>query len=375
MTDIRNAVNATDPAGEARPMCTPFSIGGCAVKNRLVASAMFEYGADEGHISERIIERYRQLAEGGAGLIITGMHAVTAAASLGPIMVNAAYDSYEDDLARLAEVAHANGAKLFVQLQHCGGSTAHAEGYDHFYASPKTADDGTIYHEATAEELAGVARAFGEAAARCRRAGVDGVQVHAAHGFLINAFLSSTTNRRTDAYGGAIENRARLLFEVVEAIRTAAGPDYPLAVKFPFSDLRAGGTASEESLWVCEQLEQRGVDMIEVSSGMVMDGTAASFTPTLKRGAEPPFLQSAERVAARVRMPVVSVCGHRDPDVIDAALARGRVAAVSFGRPLVREPDLPRRWRRDRTPAACASCNRCCASFADGIITCHARGK
>lgn len=351
---------------EFEKMYTSFSIGGKEIKNRLTASAMFEYGAANGHITEQIVDRYRQLAEGGSGLIITGMHAVRAAGATAPIMVNTEYDEYVSDLHRIAEIIHKNGAILLVQLQHCGYKTFSAEGYDRFGVC-----DAKDFHQASAAELQKLADDFAVAAIRCKEAGADGIQIHAAHGYLLNTFLSPSTNHRTDAWGGSIENRARLLLQIYDTIRAAVGVQYLIGVKFPFSDLRRDSITPVDSLWVCKRLEDKGINMIEVSSGMVMDGSSASFTPTVRPGKEAPFLNSAKAVAEAVSIPVISVCGYRTPETVENVLKNTKISSVSFGRPLVREPDLPNRWKIDASPAKCVSCNGCCRSFADGILTCQ----
>ena len=356
----------------AKKMYTPFQIGGLSIKNRLVASAMFEYGAEDGKITERIKNRYRQLAEGGFGLIITGMHAISREGRVAPIMVETTYNDYENDLRSIVDTAHVNGSKIVVQLQHAGYGTFPQDGYDHFGVCDKEMGKGVFYHAMTREEMADVAQGFAAAAARCRVAGADGVQIHAAHGFLLNTFLSPSTNHRTDEYGGGIANRARLLFEIYEAIRTAVGKEFIVSVKFPFSDLIEQSITEDESLFVCQELAQKGADMIEVSSGMVMDGSAHSFTPFMKKGTrEGIFRESAAKLAEKVSVPVISVCGYRSPSFIEGTLEHTKIAAVSFGRPTVREPNLPKRWQEDDSPAACISCNRCCTSFNDGVITCQ----
>ena len=259
-----------------------------------------------------------------------------------------------------------------VQLQHAGYGTFPQDGYDHFGVCDKEMGKGVFYHAMTREEMADVAQGFAAAAARCRVAGADGVQIHAAHGFLLNSFLSPSTNHRTDEYGGGIANRARLLFEIYEAIRTAVGKEFIVSVKFPFSDLIEQSITEDESLFVCQELAQKGADMIEVSSGMVMDGSAHSFTPFMKKGTrEGIFRESAAKLAEKVSVPVISVCGYRSPSFIEGTLEHTKIAAVSFGRPTVREPNLPKRWQEDDSPAACISCNRCCTSFNDGVITCQ----
>lgn len=353
-------------------MYSSFQIGKLTIPNRLAASAMFEYGAENGRISPKIVEHYETLAKGGAGLIITGMQGVRAKACNAPVMVHTEYETYVQDMQKLAAIVHKEGAKLFVQLQHCGAKTGKAEGYDRFSVSDVQMGDDCLYHEATKEELQKLVTDYARSAVRCRQAGADGVQIHAAHGFLLNSFLSPSTNKRTDDYGGKIENRARFVFEIYGAMREAAGKDFAIGIKFPFSDLKENSILPEESLYVCRELEKRGLDFIEVSAGMVLDGSSASFSPVIRENTEATFLPFASLTAAEVSIPVISVCGYRSPAMVEKALAETKIAAVSFGRPLVREPDLPLRWKKDTSPAACISCNGCCKSFADGIITCHA---
>lgn len=352
-------------------MYTPFQIGNAQISNRLVASAMFEYGADNGKITERMKKRYLALADGGAGLIITGMQAVSASGAVAPIMVNTEYDGYVEDMSDIANIVHKKGGKLVVQLQHCGKKTAQADGYDKFDVCENRISDHCIYHAATKEELHKVAMDFAASALRCKEAGADGVQIHGAHGFLINSFLSPSANNRTDEYGGKIENRARLLFEVYMLIRQTVGNDFIVGVKFPFSDLNDNSIKPEESVWVCRELEKQGINFIEVSSGMLMDNSIASFIPVVRHDTQAPFLKYALQLAGEIDIPVISVCGYRTPEIVEKALTETRISAVSFGRPLVREPNLPNRWKNDRSPAMCVSCNRCCNSFGDKIITCQ----
>ncbi len=296
-----------------------FEIGGLEVKNQLVASAMFEYAADDGKITATFLNHYRRLAQGGWGLIITGMQAVSASGAIAPIMVSAAYPGYVEDMSEVVAAVHANGAKVFVQLQHAGARTFPAEGYDKFGVD-----------DATAEQLDTVVEKFGLAAANCKAAGVDGVQIHAAH----------------------------------------IGADFIVGVKFPFSDLIEPDITPEESLSVLAELGRRGPDFVEISSGSVMDGSKFSFTPRIGKD-EAPFLRSATLAADKLDIPVVSVCGYRTPGFIEKVLRETKIAAVSFGRPTVREPDLPNRWRVNKSRVKCISCNKCCDSVGDGVITCQ----
>lgn len=351
-------------------MYESFKIGNVEIKNRLVASAMFEYGANNGAITERIIEHYDNLSNGGVGLIITGMQAIRKGGSTAPLMVNIQNDFYVTNLKKIVKSAHDNGSKFFVQLQHCGIKTYPAEGYDNISVSDATDAYGRECHAATKEEIKEIVKDYGVAAKKCQEAGADGVQIHGAHGYLVNTFLSPSTNHRTDEYGGEIRNRARLLFEIYDEIRNSVGEDYPVGVKFPFSDLNDASITEEESLWTCEELVKKGIDMIEVSSGMVMDGSESSFNPAIKGNDNAPFKVNADLLAKKVNVLVISVCGYRTPELVEKTLNETSITAVSFGRPLLCEPELPNRWKTDDSEAFCKSCNGCCNSLTDGIITC-----
>lgn len=350
-------------------MYSPFTIGNKCIFNRLVASAMFEYGATNGKMSEKIYNRYEKLAKGGAGLIITGMHGVSASASVAPIMVNTEYEGYIEDMRKLAQIVHKENSAIFIQLQHCGAKTSKTEDYDKFTVSDLYVDD-YFYHEASKEELQKVIKDFSRSALYCKEAGIDGVQIHAAHGFLLNSFLSPSTNKRIDEYG---KKRAHLLFEIYEAIRQTVGKDFAVGVKFPFSDLKKNSITPEESISICNELEKRGIDFIEVSAGMVMDSSSSSFIPLIRNDKQAPFLRYAAKLAEEITVPVISVCGYRTPEMVEKALEETKISAVAFGRPLVCEPNLPLRWKEDTSPAKCLSCNACVNSFVDGIITCQVK--
>lgn len=238
-------------------MFESFKISKLVIKNRLIGSAMFEFGAEEGRITDRIKGRYQELANGGAGLVISGMQAISDGAGISPLMVQTSYENYENDMGQIADMFHKNGSRLFVQLQHAGYRTAWKHGYDTLGVSELQISEECTYREATQEDINQICENFGKAARRCKAAGCDGVQIHAAHGFLINTFLSPHYNHRTDNYGGTIENRARLLFEVYDSIRRNVGNDYPVSVKISFSDLVCHSITPEESVWVCKELEDR----------------------------------------------------------------------------------------------------------------------
>lgn len=351
-------------------MYDPFTIKRLSIKNRLVHSAMFEFGADHGRMRPEVFSLYEELAKGGCGLIITGMHAVCPTGGMAPSMIEATYDDYEEDLRKIVKTAHHYGSKLFVQLNHCGYRTDWQSGYDRMGVSELThPEEKVTYHEMNLKEIQKLVVDFTKAALRCKNAGCDGIQVHSSHGFLLNTFLSPLFNHRKDAFGGSIENRSRLLRIICSTIRAFVGEDYPIAVKLPFSDLMEPTTTPDEIVWLSKELEKIGVDFIEVTSGIVMDGGPYSMSPLGARCQEGHFLEGAKRIAQAVDIPVSSVCGYRTPDYIESVLNTTKIKACSLGRPLVREPDLPNRWRTDRSKAKCISCNRCFSC--EGILRCQ----
>lgn len=341
-------------------MHTPYRIGNIEIPNRIVKSAMFEYCANQGKITEDHCRIYEEAARGGCGLIITGMEAISATAGNGSGMIQTAYNGYLEDMKRIVSKVHSYNSRIFVQLQHAGPRTDWMSGYDRFAASPVEVSKGIVYHAASKEELEKVVHDFGVAARKCKLAGCDGVQIHAAHGFLLTTFLSPHFNKRVDEYGGPIENRARLLFEIYDSVRNAVGVDYPVALKISFNDLVADSSTPEEMLWVCQELEKKGLDFIEISSGINADNSSSSCSPVLRKGErEGKFLESALLVAEHLEIPVSSVGCYRSPDFIEHILESTSLTAISLGRPLVREPDLPNKWKVSNQKASCISCNRC----------------
>ena len=222
----------------------------------------------------------------------------------------------------------------------------------------------------TGEQIRRLVDTYARAAGRARRAGFDAVQIHAAHGGLINQFLSPARNRREDAYGGSLRNRARLLYEVYEAVRGAVGADLPVFVKMSAYDGFPGGVEPEEATRVAAELDALGIDAIEVSAGTPEGATRGGWDHIRPAPfAEGGFFEYALLIKAAVSCPVITVEGWRDPGRIAQALAS--VDAVSLCRPFIREPHLARRWRDgDLAPAACISCNKCLDLIVDRGLGC-----
>jgi 2,4-dienoyl-CoA reductase-like NADH-dependent reductase (Old Yellow Enzyme family) len=356
-------------------------IGRIPLRNRIVRSATWEGMCEEdGAPTERLIALYEGLAEGGVGLIITGYAYVRPEGkqTLGKMGIHD--DSLVTGLENVPRRVHGRGGRIVTQLVHAGGQANR-----NFSGLPPVAPSAVsvpyypeIPKELTPEEISDIVAAFGRAAGRAKEAGFDGVQLHGAHGYLINQFLSPLTNRRTDAYGGPRRNRSRFLSEVLHAVRVTVGGEYPVWIKLNGDDFLPGGFSLEEACQVARTLEEGGIDAIEVSGG-----TAASLgkTPARTRIDAPEkeayHRALAREIKARVRIPVGLVGGLRSPSVLEEILRAGEADFFSMARPLIREPGLVNRWSSgDRSKARCISCNGCVLpGFKEGGIYCVVERK
>jgi 2,4-dienoyl-CoA reductase-like NADH-dependent reductase (Old Yellow Enzyme family) len=214
----------------------------------------------------------------------------------------------------------------------------------------------------TGQEVRAVVEGFGNAASVAKQAGFDGIQVHAAHGYLLSSFLSPRANQRDDVYGGSLENRARLLVECVEEARIAAGPGFSVSVKLNSADFQKGGFSFEDCLAVIDMLNGMGVDFIEISGGnyeqprmMDTDGLEPVFEPGVRestRKREAYFLKYARAVQDRTQLPLMVTGGFRTVEAMNAALADGEADLIGLGRPLCVDTDTPRKLLSGERAAA-----------------------
>lgn len=235
----------------------PAVIGGIDARNRIVRSATLEQAAAPGNIfADALCGIYRPLAENHVGVIITGMMGVDASALLIPSMINAGAGNFVLQLRTVAEQVHAAGGRLVVQLAHCGIKVTTPSERAPLGPSAVETPQGRLAEAMSRQDIDVLVRNFAAAAVKCRDAGADGVQLHAAHGYLLSQFLCPRYNQRTDAYGGSSANRARLVYDVYDAVRNAC-PGFPIWIKIDAWDLVADGMTREESLAVCRELDRR----------------------------------------------------------------------------------------------------------------------
>lgn len=352
------------------------NIKSLVLKNKAVRSATWEGGANaDGIPSDKQINLYKELAEGGTGLIITGyiVPCTDGRQTPGQMMLKdeAAVEVYR----KLTDAVHASGAKIAGQLVHCGGqSSERMAGRKPLAPSAVEAPQySSVPEELSIEEIIRIKSAFAETARLCKEAGFDAVQLHAAHGYLMNQFLSPALNKRTDQYGGTLENRARFMLEVLAEVRQAVGDDFPVMVKLNGSDNLEGGLSIEDAVQTAVLLEKAGIDAIEVSAGTPASGKDGAPVRTgVKAGAGEAYnLEYAERIRAAVSLPLMTVGGYRSYGECLRALEAG-MDFVSLSRPLIKEPSIIKRWESGNTaPSDCISCNGCFKpGLKDGLIRC-----
>lgn len=351
----------------------PIDIRGVRVPNRVVRSATSERAADEdGRVTPELVEYYRPLGAGGAGLVVTGYAYVRQDGRCNPRQLGLFDDSLVPGLAELVRGFHSasgdGGAKIAAQIVH-GGRQVPPTTRDPI--APSAIPEpvlGTQPRALFEEEIEELVLDFAEAARRAMEAGFDAVQLHAAHGYLISEFLSPLTNRRTDRWGGSPQGRRRFALEIVARVREEIG-DMPLMLKLNLEDGIEDGLIAEEGLEHAVALAEAGVDAIEVSAGMLSSpkGRGAVRGPE-GSGGEGYLLSLAAKVKSVVKIPIIAVGGFRSRVVIDTVIRSGQADMVAMARPLIREPDLPKKFIEGKDRSDCVSCSGC--HKGDGPTSC-----
>jgi 2,4-dienoyl-CoA reductase-like NADH-dependent reductase (Old Yellow Enzyme family) len=324
---------------------------------------MEENMCDANHApSNALLRLYQAWADGGAGLILTGNVMVDRRAMTGPGGVVLEDDSHLDQFKQWAQVARSGGAQVWMQISHPGRQMMAALGQETQSASAVPLDMGKLSNKfmvpkaMDVADIAALQQRFVRTAQLAEQAGFNGVQIHAAHGYLLSQFLSPLCNMRQDAWGGSIENRARLLLDIVKAVRAVVAPQFAVAVKLNSADFQRGGFSPQDAQQVLHMLNDLAVDVVEVSGGSyeapAMQGQARDGR-TLAREAY--FLEFAQDMLAVAQMPLMVTGGIRRKAVADKVLRSG-VALVGIATALAINPSLPKAWRagEDVAPALSA---------------------
>ncbi|MFI4912885.1 MAG: NADH:flavin oxidoreductase [Sedimentisphaeraceae bacterium JB056] len=341
-----------------------FTINGINVRNRFIRSATWENMADdEGFATEQLTKLFVDFAEGGVGLIITGFARILEDDLIAPRMIGLYDDKFIDSYKELTDKVHAAGGKIAAQLA-TGSSQSKYRARRRTILGPSEVMD-KMYRvtpvEMSEEDIKKNIQAYIDAAVRAKKSGFDGVQLHCAHGYMLSKFLNPYYNRREDAYGGNIENRARMTYEIIEGIQQAL-PGYPIMVKINCEDFNEPdtGLTLEESIEVCKKLDQMGVALIEVSGGTA--GSQEHLRPIrpVKKDTQSYFAEEAGQIAKAVNCEVALVGGNRDISRMSEISNESGIKFFSLSRPLVCQSDLINIWQKDAAEKPkCVSCGKC----------------
>lgn len=311
----------------------PLQAGSLTLVNRLVMPPMASSKAEQdGKVSRAMLDYYAEKSEGGyISLIIIEHSFIAPGGKASEKQLSVADDSTIEGLRELAAVIHSNGSKTVMQINHAGSATVkEITGADP--AGPSAVSNPwnrKVPRELTHQEIKGIVKAFQDAARRVKMAGFDGVEIHSAHGFLLNQFLSPLTNKRSDAYGGGLGNRIRIHREVIEAVRSAVGQDFPILLRLSLSDFMSGGTTVEDSRIAAQELEKGGINILDTSGGF----SGFNIPGLTGQGFFAPFTEEMKKV---VSIPVILTGGVTEAQAAEKLLAEGKADLIGVGRAMLK---------------------------------------
>jgi 2,4-dienoyl-CoA reductase-like NADH-dependent reductase (Old Yellow Enzyme family)/thioredoxin reductase len=336
------------------------------LRNRLVMPPMnTNYATADGSITQRHIEYYRERAHGGVGLVIVEGAFVNPIGRGASNQISLTDDKKIGGLSKLVEAIHAEGAKAAIQLYHGGRQASSLI----LKAQPVSASDvpcklvGETPRPLSLEEIDETIGAYAEAARRVKEAGFDFVEIHAAHGYLVNQFLSPVTNLRKDKYGGDLTGRTRFLLEIIQRIKKRGGENFPIICRMNGDDYFDGGLTLAEAKKIAQVLEKAGVNAIHVSGGIYDSANGESTAPMwLPRGFMVPLAQGIKSVT---HVPVIAVGRINDIKLAEEIIAKGQADLVSMGRALIADPEAPRKAMEHRAEETrpCIACNEGCINM------------
>ncbi|MCP4400409.1 MAG: NADH:flavin oxidoreductase [bacterium] len=369
----------------------PINIGSITLKHRMFRAASWLAAASpEGDVTDALIARSVEYAEGGCALINTGFAPISPEGAMLPAMIGVENDARIAGLKKLTDAVHAadGDAKIFCQIVHAGRwrlpfvRTTYAD----TFAADETADPfvemggtGETCPAATEEQILAAIGKWAAAATRCKEAGFDGVELHFGHGFGAGGWVSPLWNHRTDRWGGSLENRSRYGVEIVKAVRQAVG-DWPVMAKINSEDGIEGGITHGDMLSFAKQLVGAGIDALEISGGCPAAGPKLSPSRLAKAGKEGKngegyFAEATAKLRAAVggegtgKIPIIGVGGWRTPAIMEKHV-ESACDAFAISRPLINDPGIVNKWIGDSNYlTGCISCNKCQQS--QGIVICR----
>ena len=351
---------------------TPFNIGKCEIPNRLVVPAMVANMCPDGLATKQFIKYHEEKAKGGWGLIITEDYRINPNAAGYPAVAALYDESQISSHKKLVDAVHKHGSKIFAQIYHAGRQANHNVngGIQPVSSSPVPCPwNKEVPHELTVEEIQELVRQFGVTASNAKKAGFDGIEIHAAHGYLIHEFLSPNCNHRIDEYGGTYENHMRFLKEIMEETRKKIGPDFPISVRFSAQENSEGGRRWFESRQMLMDIEEWGADVIHLSNGMYgvrsSVGIVASFFQ--QHGWNQDYAAEAKKF---LKIPVITVGRVSEPAMAEDIIVSGKADFIAMGRASLADPHWPEKAKKGcvNDIRMCIGCLQgCTASTYQGV--------
>ena len=333
------------------------------LKNRFVRAATWEgLASPEGKVTPKLIEMMENLAKGGVGLIMSSHAYVSKEGQGTPWQLGVYDDDLIPGLSKMASAVHEYGGKIMLQLAHAGlYAEEKLSGLPALTVSAPEGFSAARQKIITKEDINRLTNSYAQAAERALNAGFDGIEIHSAHGYLLSQFLSPAYNKRQDEYGGPIGNRARIHLQICQAIRKVVGVDFPIVIKMNCADFIDNGLTIEDSLQAGEMFVEAGFDAIELSGGIIRTGKLSPTRPGISTvEKEAYFKEYARKFKSKIDIPLILVGGIKSFEVAEELIAGGVADYIAISRPLIREPDLIKRWEKgDRRKAECKSDNLC----------------
>jgi 2,4-dienoyl-CoA reductase-like NADH-dependent reductase (Old Yellow Enzyme family)/thioredoxin reductase len=356
-----------------QPLFSPFSIKGLQLKNRIVMPGLASFLIEnDGTISDAAVEHYRRRAAGGPAMIIMEACAVSPEGVVSNHQAQIHDDRFIDGLSRIAAVTKSEGSVAALQIHH-GGRQTSIKVIKRKPLAPSPIPCPTIRGEVEPLSIDGIqeiVQKFGDAAQRAKQAGFELIEIHGAHGYLINQFLSKISNIREDEYGGDTVGRSRFAIEIVEQVRKRLGPDFPLSFKISAQEFVPGGLTVKESIEILKYLVTAGVDVVQVSAGNDLTPEWICQPMFMPKAC---LVDSADQIKKALNIPVMAVGRINDPVVANEILINGQADLVCIGRGLLADPEMPQKASEGRLDEirTCIACNTCMESiFRKGRIEC-----
>ena len=338
-------------------------INGLHLSNRVIMPAMAtNYAADDGGVTERLVDYYAARAQGGTGLIIvenTNVDYPNGKAGAYQLRIDS--DEFIEGLSKLVDSIHSTGCKVGLQINHAGGlANVHQIGAERVAPSAFNYPQGAA-RQLNDEEIEEIAEKFALAAQRARIAGFDTIEIHGAHGYLISEFMCPVTNLRNDDYGGSLENRMRFPCLVLSKVRQAVGKDYPIIFRFSADEFLPGGNGADTAVPIAQILQQTGADALDVSAGLTITAESRDAVVEPASYSEGWKTYLAELVKKHVSIPVIAVGVIRTPNYADSVIKNGKADFVAIGRGLIADPHWCVKAGAGKSDEIrkCISCRKC----------------